>query len=72
MQKLTHFRKGLSGLTPAQIDELIAARRCALATQAAEVYGETKSLRKTAEQLHVSHELVRTLLAEADGERDSG
>ena len=39
--------------------------RVSQARHAAKIYAQTKSLRKTAEQMGVSHETARTLVAEA-------
>jgi transposase-like protein len=51
------------------IDDLVRERRKQLAREAARVYAETRSLRKTAERLGISHESVRALIKES--ERDS-
>lgn len=53
-------------LLPAKINALLDRQRLALAQEAARIYAETQSLRKTATQLHVSHETIRKLIAEAE------
>ncbi|MCA1553800.1 MAG: hypothetical protein LC737_05435, partial [Chloroflexi bacterium] len=50
------------------LDSLVRERRRVLALDAVRIYAETKSLRKTAERMNVSHETVRALLTEAQRE----
>ncbi len=50
------------------LDDLMRRRRQQLARAAARIYAETKSLRKTAAQLNVSHETVRALVKEVERE----
>ena len=58
--------KILDNLTPEEIDALLLERRLSLANRAAKIYGECRSLRKTAERMGTSHETIRTLLSEAE------
>ena len=53
------------------LDNALQEHRRALAREAARIYRETKSLRKAADQLNVSHETVRALLREASADADA-
>jgi orotate phosphoribosyltransferase-like protein len=60
--------KLLDNLSMAEIEALMLERRLSLATKAARIYSECRSLRKTAGRMNVSHETVRTLLRESQTE----
>ena len=55
----------LDNLSIEEVEALLIERRMQMASKAAKIYGECRSLRKTAEQMNISHETVRTLLSEA-------
>lgn len=57
--------KLLDNLSIEEVEALLIERRMAMASKAAQLYSECRSLRKTAAQMNVSHETVRTLIAEA-------
>jgi len=58
----------LKPLVQPSIEKMIRAQRRELAVRAVRIYAETKSLRKTAAQLNVSHQTVANLLAEMEAE----
>lgn len=70
---MSYSSRGAAPTAPnaiSELDQLIVARRAAMAEQAAQIYARTRSLRGTAAQMKVSHEHVRSLLLEAGIEAD--
>ena len=60
----------LDNLSIDEIEALLIERRLKMAHKAAKIYGECRSLRKTADKMNISHETVRTLLSEAVGKEN--